>query len=91
MNGEINTTGQIKLLDFVHHRDVAIVLKLVYKVQFQSSTDQTENRVQEYVIAHGVHMPNITEKNTFVEDIVRVDLNMGPGVAVTGDIIWDQT
>ena len=47
--------------------------------------------MQEYVIAHGVHMPNITEKNTFVEDIVRVDLNMGPGVAVTGDIIWDQT
>ena len=77
--------------DFVHHGLVAMVIKLVYSVQFLYSTDQNMNNIQDFVIAHAVYLPRYSNGGKFVEESVVLDMVMGPGVAVTGDVIWDKS
>ena len=53
------------------------------------STDQTMNHLQDFVIAHAVYVPRYTGAGKFIEESVFLNMIMGPGVAVTGDVIWD--
>ena len=41
------------------------------------------------MISHAVYMPRYSAGKTFIEEEIRIDMKMGPGVAVTGDVIWD--
>ena len=83
-------TGKlIQFTEHFFHRMVALVFKFAYRVQFLSQTDKNYNRAQEFVIANAVYMPKITTLGELQEDEVKLEMKMGPGVSITGDVLWD--
>ena len=45
----------------------------------------------DYVLGYAFLLPTVTRKGALVECESQVDLVMGPGVAPTGELIWDRT
>lgn len=61
----------------------------LFQVQFTSATSNA--KVVDYVLGYAFLLPTVTRKGALVECESQVDLVMGPGVAPTGELIWDHT
>ena len=49
------------------------------------------SRMQDYVIAQAIHMPHITKEGNLPNIETQVDLKMGPGVSLSGEMLWDYS
>ena len=49
--------------------------------------------MQDFVLGWALHLPYVSPKGNFHEKLneIQLDLTMGPGVTVTGDVVWDQS
>lgn len=57
--GNIQTSGSMKIIEFVMHELVALIVKLTYRVSFVDPYEGTSLR--DFVIGHAIHMPYITK------------------------------
>ena len=48
-------------------------------------------RVQDFVLGWALHLPYVSPKGNVPESEIQLDLTMGPGISVTGDVVWDQS
>ena len=47
--------------------------------------------MQDFVLGWALHLPLVTKKGHVLESEVDLDLEMGPAIAITGDVVWDQS
>ena len=43
------------------------------------------------MLGWALHLPYVSEGGRIPETDVQLDLTMGPGVSITGDVVWDQS
>lgn len=88
LKGQIQTSGSIKILDFCMHPLIALLFKLEYRVTLKYANGS--ERIHDYILGYCIHLPALLSSNA---DILQQDLNfdliMGPGISLTGDILWD--
>ena len=51
----------------------------------------TGNRMQDFVIGQAIHLPFITKEGNLPNLETQIDLKMGPGVTLTGEMLWDYS
>lgn len=89
-NGQIHTTGSLKISEFILHPMVSLVFKLEYKVQITEKS--TTERQQDFVLGWCHYIPTLIQNNKEIQEAdISLDLVMGPGVSITGEVMWDQT
>jgi hypothetical protein len=88
--GQIHTTGSLKISEFILHSQVSLVFKLEYKVQITEKS--TTERQQDFVLGWCYYIPTLIQNNKDVQEAdISLDLVMGPGISLTGEVMWDQT
>ena len=87
--GNIESSGSLKLLDFCMHELVALIIRLSYRVEIRDPMEGT--RMQDFVIGQAVHLPPITKEGNLPNLETQLDLKMGPGSTLTGEMLWDQS
>ena len=58
--GNIQSSGSVKILDFAMHEMIALIVKLVYRVQIRDT--YMGDRVQDFVIGQAIHLPHVTKE-----------------------------
>ena len=86
--GNIESQGSLKIIDCAMHEMVALLIKLHYRVQIRSHLEGL--RIQEFVLGHAVHMMHITKGGNLHNIETQIDVQLGPGSALTGEILWDH-
>ena len=78
----------MKIIDFALHQLVALIFKLEYQVPYK--TADNEEKIQNFVLGECLYIPQLTDnhQNTVTAPI-ELDFMMGPGVSLTGEIMWD--
>lgn len=87
--GNIQSSGSVKILDFAMHELVALIVKLAYRVQIRDN--YIGDRMQDFVIGQAIYMPQITKEGNLPSIESQFDLSMGPGVTLTGEMLWDYS
>ena len=49
------------------------------------------DRMQDFVIGQAIHLPHITKEGNLAPVETQFDLGMGPGVTLTGEMLWDYS
>ena len=79
----------MKILDFSMHEMIALIVKLTYRVQIRDN--YMGDRMQDFVIGQAIHLPYITKEGNLPAVETQFDLSMGPGVTLTGEMLWDYS
>ena len=45
--------------------------------------------MQDYVIGQAVHLPNLSKEGNLPNIESQFEIRMGPGVSLTGEMLWD--
>ena len=85
LQGRVLAPGLIILQDFIMHPFQALVFTVTYRVQFKMTDGALLDR--DFVLAQGSFLPKVSD----TPDIVTVEMQSGPGVAIGGEIMWDAT
>lgn len=48
-------------------------------------------RMQDFFIGQAIHMPYITKDGNLHNIESQLDIKMGPGATLTGEMLWDQS
>ena len=89
-NGVFHSSGALKILNFPLHPLIALVFKLEYRVEFtRNSTAAKETK--DFVLGWCLYVPQLNSAELLHEGEVQLDLILGPGVTLFGDVLWDQT
>jgi len=87
--GTFHSSGALKILNFPLHPLISLIFKLEYRVEFtNASTNQKETK--DFVIGWCLYVPAISN-DFLVEGEIQLDLLLGPGLTLFGDVLWDQT
>lgn len=65
-HGVVQPTGSLKILDFILHPQIGLIFKLEYRVQITEKSGH--QRHQDFVIAYGLQVPQLCDKNTDLLD-----------------------
>lgn len=88
--GTFHSSGALKILGFPLHPLIGLVFKLEYRVEFtKASTGIKEQR--DFVLGWCLYVPQITQNELLHEGEVQLDLILGPGLTLFGEVLWDQT
>ena len=80
----------MKILGFPLHPLIGLVFKLEYRVEFtKASTGLKETK--NFVLGWCLYVPQLTQADLIHEGEVQLDLILGPGLTLFGDVLWDQT
>lgn len=47
--------------------------------------------MQDFVIGQAIHMPHLTKEGNLHNVETQLDIKMGPGATLTGEMLWDQS
>lgn len=86
--GQVTVNGSLKISEYVVHPEISLIFKIQYKVFIKEMTGL--ERFQDFTIGWGIYLPELTNSNTEIaEKQISLKLLMGPGSAITGEIMWD--
>ena len=71
------------------HEMIALIVKLQYRVQIKDNSEG--DRIQDFVIGQAIHLPHMSKDGNLPMVETQFDLSMGPGVTLTGEMLWDYS
>ena len=90
ITGAVQSSGALKVVNFPIHPLIALVFKLEYRVKFETITGKSETK--DFVLGWCCYVPRLEEAgDTIKDEEVQLDLILGPGLSLLGDVLWDQT
>ena len=94
-DGSISCAGSLEILDYSLHKLNMLIFKVVYRVQINQQDSGkggvSSTRTQDFVLGWGFHLPYVSDKGNFLESEEPINLQTGPAITITGDIVWDKS
>ncbi len=70
---------------------VALVFKLEYRVEYTNEETGRQEK-KDFVLGWCAHVPSLNETEDNIKDEeIQLDLILGPGTTLLGDVLWDQS
>lgn len=87
--GTFHSSGALKILNFPLHPLISLIFKLEYRVEFTNASTRTKE-TKDFVIGWCLYVPPISGE-CLVEGEIQLDMLLGPGLTLFGEVLWDQT
>ena len=75
----------LKIENVVVDTDIALIFKVEYTLRVVGS----DNLYFTFVLGWFIHIPTITRDGIWLDKTLDTRFIMGPGVTVTGDLLWE--
>jgi hypothetical protein len=92
IQGSFLSSGALKILNFPLDPLIGLVYKLEYRVELVNA-ETTLKESRDFVIGWCMYVPQVNkvgQRDELSEGEVQLDLILGPGLTIFGEVLWDQ-